>query len=550
MKLRSDIIKKGLERTPHRALLKSDGVTDEEMNRPFIGIANSWNEIIPGHLNLRELANFVKAGIQSAGGVPFEFGTIGICDGIAMGHVGMNYVLPSREIIASSVELMAEAHRFDGMVFLASCDKIVPGMLMGALRLNIPSIFITGGPMESAYYKGNKMSIGSAFEGVGRVKGGTLSEDELKKIEDVAAPTCGSCQGLYTANTMACITEALGLSLPGCAAMLATSSAKRRLSKLSGTKVVELVKKGIKPRDVVTKNSFENAIMVDMLIGGSTNTVLHLPAISHEAGIELTLVDFDRFSRKTPNICSIIPSGKYTMADMDAAGGIPAVLKQAKKFLHDEKTVSGKTIHEIADEAKVIDDEVIRPLNKPVHGTGGISVLYGNLAQKGCVVKSAAVAEKMLRFRGKAKVFNSEDGAIKAILEKKIKSGDVVVIRYVGLRGAPGMPEMLMPTAAITGMGLGESVALITDGRFSGATRGACIGHVSPEAMDGGMIALVRDGDVISMDMPGGIINVEIGKAEMEKRRKKWKPPKKELHGYLATYARLVSSADKGGVVL
>jgi dihydroxy-acid dehydratase len=547
MKLRSELIKEGLERTPHRALLKAAGILDDDLPKPFVGIANSWNEIVPGHLHLRELASFVKKGIASAGGIPLEFGTIGICDGIAMGHVGMKYVLPSREIIASSIELMAEAHRLDGIVMLGSCDKIVPGMLIAALRLNIPSIFVTGGPMESEVYKGEKLTLVSTFEGIGKVKAGELSEDDLRRIEELSSPTCGSCQGLYTANTMACLTEVLGFSLPGTATLSAVSSAKRRIATLAGKRIVELIRKNVVPRGIATKESFENAIILDLLMGGSTNTALHLPAIAHEAGIKITIRDFERFGKKIPTICLLNPSGKYTMRDLDEAGGVPAILKRAKSLFHDEDTVSGKTIHEIADEAEIMNEEVIRPLDHPFHPSGGISVLFGNLAPKGCIVKSAAVDKGMLKFRGKAKVFDSEEEALSAILDGKIENGDCVVIRYVGLKGGPGMPEMLAPTASIAGMNL--RVVLITDGRFSGGTRGPCIGHISPEAIDGGLIALLKDGDTISIDIPAGKLNVELSPDEIEGRRKKWKPPRRKIRGYLSLYAKLVSSADLGGIV-
>ncbi len=545
--MRSDTIKKGIERIPHRALLKATGITDEEMDRPFIGVANSWNEIVPGHLNLRELAGFVKAGIYGAGGVPFEFGTIGICDGIAMGHVGMNFALPSRELISDSVESMVEAHRFDGLVLLCSCDKIIPGMLMALLRLNIPSIVVTGGPMLADMRNGKTVTISSAFEAVGRAGKGNLSEGEAKEIEDISAPTCGSCQGLYTANTMSCLTEILGLSLPGCATAHAISAKKKRIAKQSGNRVVELVREDKKPLDIITRGSFENAIIADMLMGGSTNTVLHLLAIANEAKIDISLGDFDRISDSTPHICSIDPSGSHTMKDIENAGGVPAVFKQAKSILNDEKTVSKKTVYEIADDVGDVDKSIIRTLEAPVHKTGGITILYGNLAECGSVIKSIAVNEDMLTHTGPAKVFDSEDDAIRYILEDKVSEGEVIVIRYVGLKGAPGMPEMLSPTAAIAGMGY-KSVALITDGRFSGATRGPCIGHVTPEAIEGGTIGIVRDGDLISIDIPKKQINVKLEDGEIAKRKEGFKPPERNLTGYLSRYASMVSSADKGGI--
>ncbi|MEM2924814.1 MAG: dihydroxy-acid dehydratase [Methanocellales archaeon] len=547
--MRSDIIKKGLIRAPHRALLKSSGITAEEFDLPFIGIANSWNEAVPGHFHLRELAENVKVGIRLAGGVPFEFGTIGICDGIAMGHSGMKYSLPSREVIADSIELMVQAHCFDGLVCICSCDKIVPGMLMAALRLNIPAIFITGGPMLPGKFKGKELTLLSVFEGVGRVLSGEISEAELKLIEERACPTCGSCQGLYTANTMQILTEVLGLSLPYSATTSAVSAKKREIARESGKRVVELAKANITPSQIVNKKSFENAITVDMLIGGSTNTVLHLPAIANEMNIELPLDLFESISNKTPNICRLNPAGEYTMKDLDEAGGVPAILKRARELLSNEKTVSGKTIYEIADQAEIYNEEIIRPLDRPYSKTGGISILYGNLAEKGAVVKTAAVDQKMLKFEGRARVFDSEEAAIKAIINGEIQKGSVVVIRYVGLKGAPGMPEMLTPTSAIAGMGLSDSVALITDGRFSGGTRGPCIGHVSPEAMDGGLIALVEDGDIISIDIPKRKIELKISLNEIAARQKKWKPPVRELKGYLQRYARSVSSASEGGIL-
>ncbi len=545
----SDIIKKGLIRAPHRALLKSSGLTDEELDLPFIGIANAWNEIVPGHFHLRELAENVKAGIRLAGGVPFEFGTIGICDGIAMGHSGMKYSLPSREVIADSIELMVQAHCFDGLVCICSCDKIVPGMLMAALRLDLPAIFVTGGPMLPGKFKGKELTLLSVFEGVGRVLSGEISEAELKLIEERACPTCGSCQGLYTANTMQILTEVLGLSLPYCATASAVSTRKREIARESGKRIVELVKENITPSKIVTKESFENAITVDMLIGGSTNTILHLPAIANEINIDIQLDLFDSISRRTPNICRLNPAGAYTMKDLDEAGGVPAILKRAKELLNDERTVSGKRIHEIADQAEIYDEEIIRPLNNPYSATGGISILYGNLAEKGAVVKTAAVDQKMLKFEGRARVFDSEEAAVEAIVNGRIEKGSVIVIRYVGLKGAPGMPEMLTPTSAIAGMGLSDSVALITDGRFSGGTRGPCIGHISPEAIDGGLIALVEDGDIISIDIPQRKIELKLSSAEIAARRKRWKPPMRALKGYLERYAKAVSSASEGGIL-
>lgn len=549
MTMRSDTVKKGMIRTPHRALLKSVGVTDSDMEKPFIGVANAWNDIVPGHKHLRDLAEKVKQGIREAGGVPFEFGTIGICDGIAMGHEGMSYSLPSREIVADSIEVMTEAHRFDGIVMLGSCDKIVPGMLMAALRMNVPCIFVTGGPMLPGKLDGKDLTLISSFEGIGSVQAGKMTEEELKRIEDVCCPGCGSCQGLYTANTMACLTEAMGLSLPGCATSHAVEGSKARIAQESGRRIVELVRRNVRPLDIVSKKSFENAIHVDMAIGGSTNTVLHLTAIANDGGIPLELNDFDRISNETPHICHMGPAGPYSMKDLDEAGGIPAVMQRIASLLHDLPTVSGMGVTQIVKQARVLNPEVIRPMDNPIHVKGGITVLYGNLAKDGAVVKSGAVSEKMLRYTGKARVFDSEDGAITSILGGEIKPGDVVVIRYCGPRGGPGMPEMLGPTSAIAGFGLSESVALITDGRFSGGTRGPCIGHISPEAVEGGLIGLLKDGDMIEIDIPGKRLDAKLSSEEIESRKTTFVPLKKQLRGYLSRYAKNVSSASLGGIV-
>ncbi|HTX44349.1 MAG TPA: dihydroxy-acid dehydratase [Methanocella sp.] len=547
--MRSDTVKKGITRTPHRALLKSVGVTDEDFKKPFIGIANAWNDIVPGHKHLRELAGHRKQGVREAGGVPFEFGVIGICDGIAMGHEGMFYSLPSREVVADSVELMVESHRFDGVVMLGTCDKIVPGMLMAALRMNIPCVVVTGGPMMPGRLDGKDITLISSFEGIGSFQAGKISEKELKRIEDACCPGCGSCQGLYTANTMACMTEALGLSLPGCAAAHAVSSVKERIAFESGKRIVQLAEGNVKPLDLITRESFENAIHTDMAIGGSTNTVLHLMAIAMEGDVELKLADFDRISKETPHICHMGPAGPYTMKDLEEAGGIPAVLHNIARLLKDCPTVSGQTLKKIAKAAKVMDPEVIHTVNDPVHRTGGITIMYGSLAPEGAVVKSGAVSDKMLQFTGKARVFDSEDECSEAIRKKAIKPGDVVVIRYVGPRGGPGMPEMLGPTSAIAGMGLSESVALVTDGRFSGGTRGPCIGHVTPEAVDGGMIGLLREGDTIEIDIPKNRLDVNLSAQEVEARKKAFKPKKKNLKGYLARYAKNVTTASMGGLI-
>lgn len=547
--MRSDEVKKGIDRVAHRALLKALGVTDDEMEKPFIGVANAYNTIVPGHMTLDKLTQAVKEGVYAAGGVPFEFGIIGICDGIAMGHEGMCFSLPSREIVADSIEAMVEAHKFDGLVVVASCDKIIPGMLMAMLRLNIPAVAVTGGPMPYERVKGEKVSIKDAFEAAGMYKSGKLDEDGLKLYEDYCAPYCGSCQGLYTANSMQLLTETLGLSLPYCSTSPCPSSRKLRIAKQSGKRVVELVKQNIRPLDFVNSRSFENAITMDMLVGGSTNTVLHLPAIAREAGIKLSLDLFDEISRRTPHIVSIDPASKNMVVDLDESGGVPMLVKKAKKYFHDEMTVSGKTLYEIAEMAVVRGEDIIASPDSPLHKEGGIAILKGNLAEKGAVIKAAAVNEDMMKFEGNAKVYDSEKEALNAILDGKIEEGDVVVIRYMGPKGAPGMPEMLLPTAAISGLGL-QKVALITDGRFSGATRGPCIGHVSPEAAAGGNIALVEDGDTISIDIPARKLEVKLSDEELAERRAKWKPKERELKGYLAKYAKLVRGAEEGAALL
>jgi dihydroxy-acid dehydratase len=549
--LRSDAVKVGVERAPHRALLKALGLADSDLKKPFIGVVNSYTSVVPGHAHLNQVADAVKEGIVSAGGVPFEFNTIGICDGIAMGHSGMRYSLPSRELIADSVEVMVQAHRFDGMVLITTCDKITPGMLMAAARLNIPAIMVTGGPMLSGFYKGKKVGTDSMFEAIGKVAAGKMNEEELKCLEDAACPTCGSCNGMFTANTMACVTEALGMSLPGCATPPAVSAERLRIAKATGERVVGLVKEDLKPRDILSPASFENAIMVDMALGGSTNTVLHVTAIANEAGIDLPLSAFDKLSRRVSHLCSMIPSGPYDMKELDEAGGIPAVMKQLETKLHlDAATVTGKTVKENIASAVVLNPEVIRPLDNPVHKEGGIAILTGNLAPDGAVVKAAGISANMMVHQGPAKTFDSEEDAMKAILSKKIKKGDIVVIRYEGPKGGPGMREMLSPTATIAGMGLSESVALITDGRFSGATRGPCIGHVSPEAAVGGPIGLLKDGDIIEIDVPKRKLSVKLSDDELAKRAKSWTPREPNVKtGYLARYSQLVQSAHKGSVL-
>ncbi len=550
-KLRSDAIKKGVERVPHRALLHATGISHKEMSKPFIAVATSFNDIIPGHIGMRDLERFIERGISAGGGVPFFFGIPGICDGIAMGHPGMRYPLALRELIADSIECFVNAHSLDGLVCLTNCDKITPGMLMAAARLNIPTIVVTAGPMLSGKYKKKRLSlVGDAFEVVGRFKRGEITEAELGCFEAEACPGAGACQGLYTANTMACITEAMGLSLPGCATALAVSAKKRRIAEESGEQIVELVKKNVRSLDIMKRQAFENGIMIDMALGGSSNTVLHLLAIAREAGVDLGLKDFDRISKQTPHIASLLPGGENFMEDLDYAGGIPAVLKSLKAKIHNATTVSGLTTYQIATRAAIMDEDVIRTPKNAYHEEGGIAILFGNLAPKGAVVKQSAVSEKMMRFVGKARVFECEEDAQKAILGKKIKPGDCIVIRYEGPKGGPGMREMLAPTAAIIGMGLADTVALITDGRFSGGTRGCCIGHIAPEAIEGGPIAAVREGDSILIDLPRRKLELKISDKELKSRLKKVKAPEPNVKsGYLVRYAKMVSSADTGAVL-
>ncbi|MCD6540074.1 MAG: dihydroxy-acid dehydratase [Candidatus Omnitrophica bacterium] len=548
--MRSDKTKKGLERMPNRALLYGTGISFSHMRRPFIGIASSFTDLIPGHINMRELERFIERGIEAGGGTPFIFGVPGICDGIAMGHSGMKYSLPSRELIADIIETVAEAHSLDGLVLLTNCDKINPGMLMGALRINIPTIVVTAGPMLSGHFGKKRLSlVRDTFEAVGRFKKGEINEKERQILEMEACPSPGACQGLYTANTTACLIETMGISLPLCATTPAVLSRKKRIAYESGKIIVELVKKNIKIRDIVNKNALENAIRVDMALGGSTNTVLHLMAIAYEANIDLTLKDFDRISKTTPCIARLRPAGDYFMEDLDYAGGIPAVLKKLLSKLKDNSTVSGKTIKEIAKSATIFDEDVIKSLDEPYYPEGGIAILWGNLAEDGCVVKQSAVDKDMLKFEGEAKVFNSEEEAMKAILGGKIKKKSVVVIRYEGPSGGPGMREMLSPTSAIVGMGLQKSVALITDGRFSGGTRGPCIGHISPEASAGGLIAYLRDKDRILIDIPKRKIAVRLTKGEIDKRKREMKVlTPKVKSGYLYRYSQLVRSASTGAV--
>jgi dihydroxy-acid dehydratase len=549
--MRSDRIKKGVERAPNRALLFATGISREELNKPLIGIASSFTDLIPGHIGMRDLERYIEKGIHAGGGYAFLFGIPGICDGIAMGHSGMHYSLPTRELIADMVESITQAHALDGLVLLTNCDKITPGMLMAAARLDVPTIVVTAGPMISGRHKMERQNLVSGtFEAVGRYRKGEINDAELCALEECACPGPGACQGLYTANTMACVTEALGMSLPGCATALAVSGRKRRIAYDSGQRIAALVKADVTPRKIMTKAAFENAIMVDMALGGSTNTCLHIPAIAHEAGIEIPLKMIDEISSRTPHITDLLPAGKYYMEDLDAAGGIPAVLSRLKRGLKDNPTVSGARIKDIAKNAVVASDEIIRSTDRAYHEEGGIAVLTGNLAPDGSVIKQTAVSQKMMKFKGKARCFDSEEAAMAAILGGKIKSGDVVVIRYEGPKGGPGMREMLSPTAAIVGMGLADSVALITDGRFSGGTQGPCIGHISPEAMEGGTIAFVKDGDEISIDIPKRSIELKVTKAELAKRAKAWKKPEPKIKtGWLARYSRNVTSANTGAVM-
>ena len=545
--MRSDDVKSGYQRAPNRSLLRSLGVTDREMGLPFIGIANAYNTIVPGHVHLRQLAEKVHEGIAAGGGVPFEFGVIGICDGIAMGHEGMRYSLPSRENIADSVELMIQAHRFDGLVCIGTCDKIVPGMLMAAARCNVPSVILTGGPMLSGYQEGKDLSLIDIFEGVGKVAAGTMTESQLCELECCAMPGCGSCQGLYTANTMACMTEAMGMSLPGCAAIPAVDAGKLRIARETGEAIIPLVEKQIKPRDIITKKSLMNAIRVDMALGGSTNTVLHLMAIAVEAEVQLSLEDFNTVSDAIPHICHMQPSGPHSMQTLYRAGGIPAVLKRLEKYLDDCPTVSGKKILQIANSATVRNEIVIRSYHDPISPAGGLKILFGTLAPDGAVVKCAAVPKDMWKHKGPARVFDGEQPAMKAILAREINEGDVIVIRYEGPRGSPGMPEMLSPTSALMGFGY-TNVVLITDGRFSGGTRGPCIGHVAPEAEIGGPIALVEERDLIEIDLFRKKIDILVGAKVLERRKKQWTPVKKLLTGVLARYAQTVEQANLGAV--
>ena len=548
---RSNNLTKGAARAPHRSLLKGLGFVNEEMDKPIIGIANSFNEIIPGHVHLKTLVQAVKDGIRNAGGVPMEFNTIGICDGLAMNHIGMKYSLVTRNIIADSIEATAMATPFDAIVFIPNCDKVVPGMLIAAARLNIPSLFISGGAMLAGVYKGKKVGLSNVFEAVGQYEAGLMTKKELNMVEDMACPTCGSCSGMYTANTMNCLTEALGMGLPGNGTVPAVFSERLRLAKKAGMQIMEVLKQDLRPKDIMTKEAFENAVAVDMALGGSSNTALHLPAIAHEAGVKLTLDDFNEIAKNTPQLCKLSPSGEYFIEDLYRAGGVTGVMRRMLENgrLHgDAKTVALETQGELAKGAFINDDDVIKPWHKPAYETGGIAVLKGNLAIDGSVVKEGAVDKEMLVHSGPAKVFDNEEDAVEAIRGGKIVAGDVVVIRYEGPKGGPGMREMLAPTAMIAGMGLDKDVALITDGRFSGATRGASIGHVSPEAASGGTIGIIQDGDIIEIDIPNRKLNVKLSDEEIEKRKSEKEPYKIEVKGYLKKYAMHVSSAAEGAI--
>jgi len=549
--MRSDMIKKGLERTPHRALLKGTGVPQNQMDKPFIGVATSFTDLIPGHVGMRDLERFIEKGVHSGGGYAFFFGIPGVCDGMAMGHKGMHYSLPTRELIADMVESVAEAHRLDGLVLLTNCDKITPGMLMAAARLNIPCIVVTAGPMMSGRGQSNRKYsfVSDTFEAMARYKAGVISDKELQVCEDNACPGMGSCQGLFTANTMAILTETMGMSLPRCGTALAVSALKRRIAFASGEKIVELVHNDVKPRDIMTRAAFENAIRVDLALGGSSNTVLHLLAIAREAGVELPLELFDILGKDTPQLASMNPAGEHFMEDLDIAGGVSGVLKQLGSKIKDTQTLFGLTTHQLAESIQNVDDDVIHGLDNPIKKEGGIAILFGNIAPLGAVVKQSGVSAPMMQFEGTARCFDAEEQAMAAIMEGKIKSGDVVVIRYEGPKGGPGMREMLAPTAAIMGMGLGDSVALITDGRFSGGTRGPCIGHISPEAAEGGPIALVVDGDRILLDIPARKLELLVDEATLAARRTKWQVPEPKIKsGWLARYAKAVTSAHTGAV--
>ena len=551
--MQSDSAKKGPQRAPHRALMKASGYTDWEIERPWIGVANSYNQIIPGHVHLRRITEAVKAGIYAAGGLPIEFPTIGVCDGIAMNHIGMKFSLASRELIMDSIEVMARGHAFDALVLVTNCDKIIPGMAMAAASLDIPSIVLSGGPMLAGLHEGKDIDLSTVFEAVGKHMAGKVSDEELLEIENAACPGCGSCSGMFTANTMNCMMEALGLGLPGNGTIPAVYAERDRLAKDAGRKIMELVEKDIRPRQILTMQAFENAIAVDLALGGSTNTALHLPAIAHSAGLELPIDLFNTIGERAPHLCSMSPGGRHHIQDLYRAGGVRAVMARLSEagLIHGElPTVTGKTVGENIRGARVRDDEVIRPMANPYHKTGGLAIMHGSLAPDGAVVKQSAVAPEMLVHTGPARVFESEEEAYAVIAAEKILDGDVVVIRHEGPKGGPGMREMLSPTSALAGMGKDKTVALLTDGRFSGATRGAAIGHVSPEAAVGGPIALVREGDLISVDIPGKKLDLLVDPAELERRRKAWQPHVQEVDSpFLRRYRKVVTSAVTGAVL-
>ena len=551
--MNSEHVREGVQSAPHRSLFNALGYTKEEMKKPMIGVVCSYNEIVPGHINLDKIAEAVKMGIAEAGGMPVEFPAIAVCDGIAMGHTGMKYSLVTRDLIADSTECMARAHQFDGLVMIPNCDKNVPGLLMAAARVNIPTVFVSGGPMLAGKVRGEKRSLSSMFEAVGEYEAGKINMEELKLYEENVCPTCGSCSGMYTANSMNCLTEVIGMGLPGNGTIPAVYSARIRLAKMAGYAIMDMIEKNIRPRNIMTEAAFRNALTVDMALGCSTNTMLHLPAIAHECGIELKVENANEISAKTPNLCHLAPAGYAYMEDLNEAGGVYAVMKElSKKNLLDLSgiTVTGKTMEENIAHARNKDEEIIRPIDKPFMPIGGIAVLKGNLAPDTGVVKRSAVAPEMMVHEGPARVFDCEEDAIAALKGGPINPGDVVVIRYEGPKGGPGMREMLNPTSAIVGMGLGSTVALITDGRFSGASRGAAIGHVSPEAAVGGPIALIEEGDIISIDIPNYSLNVKLSDEELEKRRKAWKPKKRtDLDGYLVRYRALVTSGNRGAIL-
>lgn len=555
--MKSDIVKKGVERAPHRSLFKAMGYTDAEIRRPMIGIANSANTIIPGHVHLDKIVEAVKAGVYMAGGTPIQFGVIGVCDGIAMNHEGMKYSLASRELIADSIEVMATAHAFDAMVMVTNCDKIVPGMLMAAARLDLPAIVISGGPMLAGEHPekpdSEKIDLITVFESVGAVLSGNMTEEQLTLIEDAACPTCGSCAGMFTANSMNCLTEAIGMGLPGNGTIPAVMSERIRLAKEAGGQILRLFEQKITPAKIMTEKAFINALTVDMALGCSTNTVLHLAAIAREANVDIDLERINEISKATPHLCSLSPGGNHHLQDLNRAGGVPALIKvlSGAGLINNEcMTVTGQTVGKNIKNIRILDDDVIRSTDNPYHEQGGLAVLFGNLAPEGCVVKQSAVLDEMLRHEGPARVFDSEEEATRAIMENQIKKGDVIVVRYEGPMGGPGMQEMLTPTSAIAGMKLDAHVALLTDGRFSGGTRGAAIGHISPEAMQKGPIAIVQDGDLISIDIPAKKLTLKVSDQEIEERLSKWSPLQPKItHGYMARYARMVSSASEGAVV-